>query len=280
MQITTPWRIFIYNNVRDMVDVLPFTSQLIRSTLVTEGQVFGDERVSFLLGDDPLFRGVVSHELTHMLVHEATEPNIGLVPVWLNEGLAEYGNIEPGPTYDAYLQNAIRNNSLLSIYAMTGRVGTPDAVLLLYGEARSLVAYLVEAHGGPKMAELLRAIKSGTPIDTALQQVYGFDRAGLERRWRQAIGAPLTDTATPAPALAPTVAPVPTLPPLGSQPSPTPRPQPTATAAAPTAQPDATVAPKGGGGCNALPNGEADLSLGAALGFVLLGAGLRLRRRR
>ena len=90
---TEPLRIVSYNNYRHMSSALPFRSQAVSEGLQTQGMAFGNERVLLVHGFDPTVTGTVSHEFTHLLVSEAAGPAISQVPTWLNEGLAEYGNI-------------------------------------------------------------------------------------------------------------------------------------------------------------------------------------------
>ena len=146
LELETPLRVMMYNNVKDMINVIPFTSNLIRRTLITEGQAYANQGLMFVLGSDPLFRGVTSHEFTHILVGNATSPHTGLVPVWLTEGLAEYGNLEPGPSYGEALEKGIRTRTLFSVTELTGRPGTPDEIILLYGQSKSLVEFLVTTY--------------------------------------------------------------------------------------------------------------------------------------
>jgi hypothetical protein len=62
------------------------------------------------------------------------------------------------------------------------------------------------------MDSLLLALRDGTTIDDALQEVYGFDVEGLEDAWRESIGAPsqpasAQPTAQPTPTFIPTYVP-------------------------------------------------------------------------
>ena len=65
---------------------------------------FSDERVLLVPAFDPTVKGTTSHEFTLLLVAEAAGRAASQVPAWLNEGLAEFGNIDPTDDYDAALR--------------------------------------------------------------------------------------------------------------------------------------------------------------------------------
>ena len=249
-EIKHPIRIVMYNNVREMLDALPFTSQTSQRGLVTQGQAYGEEGVLLLLGGDPNVKGVASHEVTHLMVYQAAEGMASFIPSWLNEGLAEYGNIEPSYTYEQALDKGLAEGRIFPIRSMTNRPGNPDDVILFYGQSRSIVRFLVNKYGPEKLRALLRFIKQGQSIDTALKEAYGFDRIGLDNEWRRSVGAPALPAAQQA---TPTPGAIPTLVPFGAEvPSETPTPTPSAQATAtPTPSSAVPASPASGAGCRA-----------------------------
>ena len=179
-----PLRIVTYNNYRHMSKALPFRSQATTERLRTEGMAFSDERVLLVHGFDTTVKGTASHEFTHLLVAEAAGRASGQVPSWLNEGLAEYGNIDPTDDYDAALRYGIFTRRLRPLWYQSSFGGTPDDIIIAYGQARSVVLHMIETYGNEKMAELLRVFQNTRDIDAALMQVYGFDQYGLDSEWR------------------------------------------------------------------------------------------------
>ena len=116
-----PINIVTYNNYRHMQPAMPPRPQTIREGLITQGQAFTDIRVLLVLGTDPTIVGIASHEVTHVLVDDAAGRAYSILPTWLNEGLAEFGNVAPNESYD--------NALLYGIY--TRRVkppGLPDEI--------------------------------------------------------------------------------------------------------------------------------------------------------
>lgn len=155
----------------------------------------------------------IVHELTHVLVGHLTFTCLGSVPTWLNEGLAVYSEGDMDPQDAAQLQDAIRQDSLLSVRSLSaGFSEVSDKAQLSYSESYSIVKYLIEKYGQQKMTALLEALRNGESVDQALEKVYGFNVEGLEEEWRQAIGAKprqaAQPTAQPTPTYVPTYVPI------------------------------------------------------------------------
>ncbi len=274
---TEPLRIVSYNNYRHMSAAIPFRSQAVTEQLQTQGLAFTDERVLLVLGFDPTVKGTVSHEFTHLLVAEAAGRANSQVPSWLNEGLAEYGNIDPTDAYEAALRYGIYTRRLKPLWFQQSFTGTPNDIIIAYGQGQSVVNFMINRYGPDKMSELFMALQETLDIDLALRLVYGFDQYGLDTAWRNALGLePLPPpgeleqqlqdlateaTTTEAPteeAAAPTEA-------AASEPEPTPTPEPS---------PVASLDDQGGsipspGGCSAPSHGATGLG-SLTLGTLLL----------
>jgi len=177
-------------------------------------------------------KSAIVHEITHVLVGHLTFSCLGDVPTWLNEGLAVYSEGDLDPDSQAQLDQAISDNSLLSVRSLSaGFSEVRDKATLSYSESYSIVKYLIETYGQDKMNALLTSLKDGTTIDDALLDIYGFDVEGLEDKWREAINAsPRSVSAQPTPQTTPTF--IPTYIPFSGEPlmvTPTPYAVPTST---------------------------------------------------
>jgi len=296
---TEPLRIVSYNNYRHMSAALPFRSQAVTEQLQTQGMAFTDERVLLVHGFDPTVKGTVSHEFTHLLVAEAAGRATAQVPAWLNEGLAEYGNIDPTDSYEGALRFGIYTRRLKPLWYQDSFGGKPEDIIIAYGQAQSVVNHLINRYGPEKMAELFVALRKTLDIDVALDEVYGFDQYGLDSEWRKAIGIePLPPPAelerqlqsqgtdaeagseSPAPVQTPGAAmPEPTTTPL-PEPSPTPEPTPVLSIGDDeglTSSPGGCNSPSHGGS-SAVPLGLGTLLLlGAPLGLLSFRIGRRRR---
>ncbi len=207
--VDEPIRITMYNNWPEMRGALPPSSVVMRRELITEGQAHSEEGVLLVLGGSRRARGVAAHEATHILVHRAGEGVLGAVPSWLNEGLAEYGNFDPGESFDRALAFAIATDNLLPITTMDSPPGDSQDILIFYGQARSIVRFMVDEFGEGRMRDLMATLKSGVSLRNALPEVYGLTAIELENLWRDELGVShrqelddvVLPTAVPTPAL-------------------------------------------------------------------------------
>jgi hypothetical protein len=125
------------------------------------------------------------HELTHLVVHQATFSPYGQLPLWLDEGLAMHNEGELDPVFRSYLQDAILEDKLISVRSLCSPFSAySEKAYLSYAQSYSLVEYLLDNYGQDRMLDLLTLLKLGSTYDEALTKVYGFDIDGLDALWR------------------------------------------------------------------------------------------------
>ena len=299
-----PIRVTMYNNTKEMMEALPPRSASIGRELITEGQAFTDLGTLLVLGGGRLALGTASHEVMHIITHRAGDNIRRRVPPWLDEGLSEYANVDPGYSYDIALEFAVETDRVLPHVYLPAMPGKAEDVIIFYGQSRSIVRMMIEVFGPEKMKQLMAELKDGNDVDDALTTVYGLDREALDSAWRRAIGAKEMERSSVVRAR-PTAAPrasisLYSLTPQaeaevvgaqGDPPTPTPTPMlvptPAPTQAAKSAPAEeATPAAEqpretgSAGGCLApAPGGPAGADL-AVMGLVVGLAGLAFRRRR
>jgi hypothetical protein len=202
-QVDFPVKVWVYDNNADMLAALPRRSEGQEIEKRTAGVRVASDTVLMLAdgGGD-----ILRHELTHVVTKVAGVGPYGDLPAWLDEGTAMYAQSEPGEGFTSALDGAIDRDRLLSVRSMTSPTGDPDKVTLFYGEAWSLVSFLVNEYGEAKFAQLYAVFKGGSTTDNALQQVYGFDQDGLEDAWRASLGLAPRQRATVTPTATPTAA--------------------------------------------------------------------------
>jgi hypothetical protein len=200
VDLTTDAQVWLYRTRDEMLAALPFKGATSEASLVTLGELAGPRTV-FLLGSDGGIDNTTYHELSHLVVHLATNnPLIGgvSIPAWLDEGLSMYNQQSVERGYTDSLDRALRSNSLISVRSASAVPGPPDQVILFYGEAYSMVKYLVETYGKDNMQKLLAVFKKGSSVDDALKATYGFGLQEFDARWRASLGAPGAVVNTPA----------------------------------------------------------------------------------
>src|SRR6266498_449552 len=207
----SPVNIYVYPNYDDLKDAILYEPSWVG------GQAYPEENIVILgtSGSDAQWdKDTVIHELTHVLVGHFTFSCLGGVPQWLNEGLAVYSEGPLDSQFQEPLDQAVKENHLLSVRSISGNFSeVANRADLSYAESYSIVNYLIETYGQNKMTTLLAAFRDGATTDQALTQTYGFNIDGLEDQWRAALGAPpRTDsaqpTAQPTPTFVPTIVPI------------------------------------------------------------------------
>ena len=199
-EIETPIVVTLYNNNAEMIGAVSARSATISRELITEGQAFFDHSVVLVLSGSRDI-GTLTHELTHILVGRAAGGSTALVPLWLNEGLAEFGNLDKGLSYVYFLDWAVDTQRLIPFTRLQSFPGDPNLVIVSYGQSRDFVEYLIDTYGAGKIAETLTSIGEGRSGDIAIRNVYGKTLQQLDNEWRDKIGAdpyvPPTPTPTP-----------------------------------------------------------------------------------
>jgi hypothetical protein len=183
-----PIKIYVYASDSDL------KGAMISSQEWTGGVAFTDfDIIAIGIPPNELDWGkkTVVHELTHLVVRQATFSPYGQLPVWLDEGLAMYNEGELDPDFRSCLDEGISEDDLVSVRTLCSPFSAySDKACLSYAESYSLVKYLLDNYGQGKMLNLLALLKQGNTYDEALIEVYGFDIDGLDAGWRATLTSP------------------------------------------------------------------------------------------
>jgi len=197
--------IYSYQSARDMALALTPRSEVYDDRVLTLGVAI-DERTLLLLGTHRDARQTVAHELSHIVVGQATDNPFTTLPRWLDEGLAMHAEGALPVANRNALESAVRSDSLISLRSMTSYTGQAGDVDLFYGQAYSVVDYMLAEFGQGKMRELLSVFAEGVRQDEALQRTFGFGLDHLEDLWRESLGlqprarpTPVCTSTAPAP---------------------------------------------------------------------------------
>ncbi len=191
---------------------------------------------------------VIPHELAHLVVGELMFNCYGTgLPTWLNEGLARYAENETDERELAAFKIALSEDELPPLLTLANGFSAYGAsASLSYTQSFVIVEYLIDEYGSEMMFELLDTVRSGKKIDVALEEVYGFDTAGLDVEWRRTTGFEATPTpesdAEVADATPTAIATLALVNPLSSPPTHTPD-SPTTVPATATSEPTLTAIP-------------------------------------
>ncbi len=184
-ELTQQVQIYIYGSTEDLHEALIYPDEW------TGGMAFPEYGV-IVIGVAPYNlewgKRAVTHELSHMVVYQVTYSPLSNVPAWLDEGLAMYAEGDLLSNFSDNLKKAISDDALYSIPSISGNFpAATEEAELAYAQSYSLVAFLIEQFGSAKMQQLLQAFSQGTRLDSALEEVYGFNSEQLETAWLESI---------------------------------------------------------------------------------------------
>ncbi len=184
-QVTFPVKVFLYTTADEMQPAIAQGGPG-RGVQVLGEVVYSD---TAMVSSDVDTLDIVRHEVAHIVTRQATKGPFGIAG-WLNEGISVYSQTTPLAGHAEALQSAIDNDRVLSFKELNSSASgsVASTVGLYYGEAGSIVKFLVETYGADKFADLLKVFKDGTTADKGFQAVYGFDQLGMENAWRASVG--------------------------------------------------------------------------------------------
>ena len=177
-----PIRVYIYANVRDLQGSMIYPQEWTGGAAFTRHGI-----IAIGIAPDKLIWGkrAMTHELTHLVIHQMTFNPYNDLPTWLDEGLAMYAEGMLGPEYTTFLSRAIDEGSLISVRSLSSPFSAyAEESILAYAQSYSLVEFMISNYGRDKMLGLLNTFKQGSSYDRALEKVYGFDMDGLNTLWQ------------------------------------------------------------------------------------------------
>ncbi|MCL5959612.1 MAG: peptidase MA family metallohydrolase [Chloroflexi bacterium] len=229
-KVQDPIKIYIYGNRDDFYSALPPNS-----TEWIGGQSFSNlslicAQIAPGSGDVSEIKRTIPHEMSHIVIHQATENPYNGPPLWLDEGLAVHYQEEQTDNFDSILNQAAKQADLIPLSALASNFPTDrDRAILSYAESYNVVEFILKRYGSEKMSALVSSFKQGVTYDEALQGSLGLSVDDLDGEWRATLPAAQVtptpfpdDTATPQPGVEAT--PLPPDVPVVPVPQPTPQP--------------------------------------------------------
>lgn len=284
ISLENPIKIFIYANHNDLLKAISTGAQE-----WTGGQAFAEHGV-VVIGVSPSQLdwglGAMTHEMTHLVIHQATDNPFGGLPRWLDEGIAVYNENqeELDDDFKPVFDRAVANDNLMTLRTLSSPFpADPMEANLAYGQSGAVVKFIVDTYGSEAMATLLNVFADGALYDEALGQALNTNTDGLDNAFRENLGlAPLPGTE-----------PVPTEPEPGaetqsSEPQPEAQPESAQKSAGAAAEPapaeesSATPIEAAAGAAETQPEPAGPLSalpcMAGLLAVALMAGGLLLRR--
>ena len=180
----------LYSRRSDTLAAFPQQSRTTTEQHTFQGFAFQERNLFLGLGMD---RGLIVHEVAHLMFGQALGNRALPTPSWLDEGFASY--MDPSSRVFSGESLSSRTNPLRAMNAVTG---TPHAITAFYQKSLSVVAFLIDEFGETNFQRFVALLERGNTVDASLMNVYGFDIDGLDSRWAgEAPGAWAPATSAP-----------------------------------------------------------------------------------
>lgn len=201
ISLENPIKIFIYANHNDLLQAISTGAQE-----WTGGQAFAEHGV-VVIGVSPSQLdwglGAMTHEMTHLVIHQATDNPFGGLPRWLDEGIAVYNENqeELDDDFKPVFDRAVANDNLMTLRTLSSPFpADPMEANLAYGQSGAVVKFIVDTYGSEAMANLLNIFADGALYDEALEQALNTNTDGLDNAFRKSLNLPPLPGVEPAPA--------------------------------------------------------------------------------
>ncbi len=183
--LTAPTQAFVYESSEDLRGAVLFPQSW------TGGLAFISHNILLIAVEPQEYETYVPglvHELAHLLVNDLTFNCFGDLPTWLEEGLATYAEGDLTDYQRTALEEAISNDDLISLRSLNSSFPVDHSgAYLSYAQSWSLVDYLIEEYGWPRMRRLLDVFSDGAAYEQAIEGVYGLDLDELQAAWFQSL---------------------------------------------------------------------------------------------
>jgi Tol biopolymer transport system component len=138
-------------------------------------------------GDYAKFRHVIHHELVHAVINDMfyggsiqniLANNITLqLPLWFNEGIAEYSALQWDTNSDMFLRDATVHEYLPRIQQLYGYAA--------YRGGQSVWWFIANKYGEQKIGEILNRVKSTRSVELGFRGAIGLGVEELSERWQK-----------------------------------------------------------------------------------------------
>jgi hypothetical protein len=132
---------------------------------------------------------LIAHELTHLVMNEATANPYHGVPRWIDEGVAVYLSEGYNSYWQTFVNNAVNQRTLIPLDGLRGLFpSSADEFYLAYGESVAAVDYFIRTYGEETLWALVGSYAEGVSDDQAFTDATGADVAAFNAAWFDSLG--------------------------------------------------------------------------------------------
>lgn len=178
----------LYNSQNDFQET-NVTDEYLSEGIGGFTELFKNRVVLPYTGSYKQFRHVIHHELVHAVINDMfyggsiqniISNNITIrLPLWFNEGLAEYLSLGWDTDTDMFIRDAANSEYLPDIPQLDG--------YFAYRGGQAVFNYIARKYGEEKIGELVNRVKSKGSFEEGLQATLGLKYEEFNERWRKDI---------------------------------------------------------------------------------------------
>jgi len=180
--------LILYNSQNDFQET-NVTDEYLSEGIGGFTELFKNRVVLPFTGNYKMFRHVIHHELVHAVLNDMfyggsiqniISNNISIrLPLWFNEGLAEYLSLGWDTNTDMFIRDAATSEYLPDIQDLDG--------YFAYRGGQAVFHYIAQKYGEEKIGELVNKIKGKANFENGLKSAIGLDLEELNERWKKDI---------------------------------------------------------------------------------------------
>lgn len=189
LQADEPIRIIVYANGRDFGSAMPPNSAEWIGGVAYSALNHIIAQIAPGGGAARETSRMIPHEVSHVVVHQASRNPYNSPPPWLDEGLATYVQETDDGRLNPILDRAARDGRLIPLSALKSSFPLdPDQALLSYAESVSVVTYLVATYGSATVGDLVSVYRDEASHDQAVESVLEITIEELDTQWKAWLG--------------------------------------------------------------------------------------------
>lgn len=188
VQTTRLIRIYLYTNERDFRGALgPNAAEWIGGQAITALGII-------VANIDPDYESeigrMIPHEVSHIVLYQATHNPYAPNPSWLEEGIAVHNQEVADADYPYIVEEAARNGELIPLRALSADFPSDtDLAILSYAESSSIIEFILDRYGQEGLTRLVAVFAEGETAEAAVQRALGISLEELEAQWRATLPA-------------------------------------------------------------------------------------------
>jgi len=178
---------FVVYNSHNEFQQTNVISQYLEEGIGGVTELFKNRIVVPFEGNYSQFRHVIHHELVHGFINDMfyggtiqsliSKKASVQIPLWMNEGLAEYSSLKWDNNSDMFLRDATVHNYLPPISHLNG--------YFAYRGGQSVLHYIANKYGEQKISDIFHSIKKARSVEKGFKSAIGMTLKELSERWQK-----------------------------------------------------------------------------------------------